>query len=171
VNVVDTTAPLIVLNGDASITHEAGTAYLDDNASWSDAVDGSGNIIGFGDVNASDPGVYLLSYDYTDAAGNVAQTVTRTVNVVDTTAPLIVLNGDANITHELGFAYLDANASWSDAVDGSGMIVWTGEVNASQPGVYMLSYNYTDAAGNVAQTVIRQIEVVNLAPVDLYVIG
>jgi hypothetical protein len=33
-------------------------AYLDDNASWSDAVDGSGNIIGSGEVNASDPGVY-----------------------------------------------------------------------------------------------------------------
>ena len=29
------------------------------------------------------PGVYVLSYDYTDAAGNAAQTVIRTVHVVD----------------------------------------------------------------------------------------
>jgi ABC-type uncharacterized transport system auxiliary subunit len=123
VHVVDTTAPLIALNGDANITHEAGFAYLDGNASWSDAVDGSGIIIGTGEVNASAPGVYMLSYNYTDAAGNVAQTVTRTVHVVDTTAPLIVLNGDASITHEAGTAYLDDNASWSDAVDGSGNII------------------------------------------------
>jgi hypothetical protein len=171
VHVVDTTAPLLTLNGDASITHEAGFAYLDGNASWSDAVDGSGIIIGTGEVNASAPGVYMLSYSYTDTAGNVAQTVTRTVHVVDTTAPLLTLNGDANITHEAGFAYLDGNASWSDAVDGSGIIPGFGEVNASAPGVYTLSYNYTDAAGNVAQTVTRQLEVINLAPVDLYVMG
>jgi hypothetical protein len=171
VQVVDTTAPLLTLNGDANITHEAGFAYLDGNASWSDAVDGSGIIIGTGEVNASAPGVYMLSYSYTDTAGNVAQTVTRTVHVVDTTAPLLTLNGDANITHEAGFAYLDGNASWSDAVDGSGIIPGFGEVNASAPGVYTLSYNYTDAAGNVAQTVTRQLEVINLAPVDLYVMG
>ena len=113
--------------------------------------------------------MYLLSYDYTDAAGNVAQIVTRAVNVVDTTAPVITINGDANITHVAGITYSDDNASWSDAVDGSGNIIGFGEVNASDPGVYLLSYDYTDAAGNVAQTVIRQIEVVNLPPVDLYV--
>ena len=69
------------------------------------------------------PGVYVLSYDYTDAAGNAAQTVIRTIEVVDTTVPVIILNGDANITHEAGNPYLDANASWTDAVDGSGTIL------------------------------------------------
>ena len=55
-------------------------------------------------------------------AGNVAQTVTRTVNVVDTIAPVIALNGDANITHKAGFVYVDANASfrriWLTEADG-----------------------------------------------------
>jgi enamine deaminase RidA (YjgF/YER057c/UK114 family) len=161
VNVVDTTAPLIILNGEANITHEGGIAYLDANTSWSDAVDGSGVVYASGQVNVSAPGVYVLSYDYTDAAGNVAQTVTRTVNVVDTTAPLIVLNGEANITLEAGFAYLDANASWSDAVDGSGVVYASGQVNASAPGVYVLSYDYTDAAGNVAQAITRTVNVVD----------
>jgi hypothetical protein len=167
VNMVDSTAPVIVLNGDANITHEAGFAYLDLNASWSDAVDGSGVVYASGEVDVSLPGVYVLSYDYTDAAGNVAQTVTRTVNMVDTTVPVIVLNGEANITHEAGFAYLDLNASWSDAVDGGGVVYASGEVDASVPGVYVLSYDYTDAAGNVAQTVTRWVEVINLAPEDL----
>jgi hypothetical protein len=167
VDVVDTIVPIISLHGDANITHEAGTAYHDANASWSDAVDGPGVIVASGEVNASDPGTYVLSFHYTDAAGNAAQTVTRTVHVVDTTAPVISLYGESNITHEAGTAYIDANASWSDVVDGSGVIVASGEVNASVPGIYILSYNYTDAAGNSAQTVTRWVEVINLAPEDL----
>ena len=164
--VVDTTAPIISLNGDGNITHEAGTPYIDANASWSDAVDGFGVIVASGEVNASEPGTYVLSFNYTDAAGNAAQTVTRTVLVVDTTAPIISLNGDGNITHEAGVAYIDANASWSDAADGSGVILASGEVNASVPGTYVLSFNYTDAAGNGAQTVTRTVHVVDTtAPV------
>ena len=131
VNVVDTTAPVIILNGDANITHEAGSVYVDANASWTDAVDGSGALVATGEVKRTSLVAYTLSYNYTDEAGNAAQTVTRTVNVVDTTAPLITLNGDANITHEAGFLYVDANASWTDAVDGNGLLVATGEVNAS----------------------------------------
>ena len=134
---VDTTAPIISLHGDSNITHEAGNPYLDANASWSDAVDGTGVIVASGEVNAS-PGTYVLSYNYTDGAGNEAQTVTRTVVVVDTTAPVISLHGDSNITHEAGNPYLDLNASWSDAVDGAGVIIASGEVNASMPGVYLL---------------------------------
>jgi hypothetical protein len=62
---------------------------------------------------------------------------------------------------------VDANASWSDAVDGSGTLVATGGVNASVPGTYELAYHYTDEAGNEADTVIRKVHVINLAPHDL----
>ena len=126
---VDDSAPLIILNGNSNITHEAGDLYVDTNASWTDAVDGSGTLVAAGQVNVSTPGTYILSYNFTDEAGNPAQTVTRTVNVVDTTAPVITLNGGANIIHEAGDFYVDANASWTDAVDGSGILVATGEVN------------------------------------------
>ena len=103
----------------------------------------------------------MLSFNYTDAAGNAAETVTRTVQVVDSTAPVISLLGDANITHEAGNPYLDANASWTDAVDGSGTILASGQVNAGTPGSYVLSFNYTDAAGNAAETVTRTVQVVD----------
>ena len=49
----------------------------------------SGVLVSIGEVNASKLGTYTLSYSYTDAANNVAQSVTRTVSVVDTTAPII----------------------------------------------------------------------------------
>ncbi len=155
-----------------NVTHDRpvdylGNIYVDANASWTDAVDGSGVLVAAGEVNASKPGSYTLSYNFTDAAGNAAQAVTRTVNVVDTTAPVITLNGDANVTHEAGFVYVDANASWTDAVDGSGTVVGIGEVNTNVPGVYELFYDYTDEAGNDAETLIRKVNVINLAPHDL----
>ena len=37
---------------------------------------------------------------------------------------------------------------WTDIVDGTGDVVATGEVNVQVPGSYVLSYNFTDAAGN-----------------------
>ena len=77
---------MISLNGDVSVTHEAGQLYLDENATWSDHVDGSGSITATGIVDIDTPGSYVLSYNYTDTSGNAASTVTRTVTVVDTTA-------------------------------------------------------------------------------------
>ncbi|MDP1884334.1 MAG: hypothetical protein Q8L10_03105, partial [Candidatus Moranbacteria bacterium] len=52
--------------------------------------DGTGSATVGGDiVNANTVGTYIVTYDYTDAAGNPAIQVTRTVNVVDTVAPVI----------------------------------------------------------------------------------
>ena len=47
-------------------------------------------------------GYHTLSYDYTDVAGNAAQTVLRTVNVVDTTAPVISIVGQSSVNHPVG---------------------------------------------------------------------
>ena len=43
-----------------------------------------------------------ITFDYTDTAGNIAATVTRTVVVEDSSAPIITLIGDTNVTHEAG---------------------------------------------------------------------
>ena len=90
---------------------------------------------------------------------------------VDDTAPNITLNGDANLSHVAGYPYIDPNATWTDEVDGNGTVQAIGEVNASTPGFYLLSYNFTDGAGNVADTVLREVEVINLPPDDLYVVN
>ena len=115
---VDTTAPVLTIIGDGNITHEAGQLYTDANASWSDHVDDSGLVSASGSVDVNTTGSYVLSYNYTDSNGNAASTVTRTVIVVDTTAPVLTIISDENITHEAGQLYTDANASWSDHVDG-----------------------------------------------------
>ena len=74
------------------MTHEAATPFTDTGATASDSVDGdiTGSIVFGGSVDVNAPGSYVLTYDVSDAAGNVATQVTRTVNVQDTTAPVIV---------------------------------------------------------------------------------
>ena len=86
---------------------------------------------------------------------------------VDDTAPVITLNGDANITHEAGSEYIDAGAVWTDAVDGTGQAQVSGEVNASKPGTYFLTYTHSDVAGNSAIPATRKVVVVNIAPQNL----
>ena len=68
-------------------------------------------------VNTSVPGVYTIAYGVIDAAGNEAETVTRTVTVVDTTAPVITIAGESTVTVEAGNTYTDAGASASDSLD------------------------------------------------------
>ena len=90
------------------------------------------------------PGTYTLTFDYTDSNGNAATTVTRTVIVEDTSAPIITLIGDTNVTHEAGSDYTDLGATWSDAVDGNGTLTGVGEVDDQVPGTYTLTFDYTD---------------------------
>ena len=60
-----------------------------------------------------------MTYDYTDVAGNPATQVTRTVNVVDTTPPVITLVGSTSETVEVNTSYIDAGGSALDVYDGN----------------------------------------------------
>ena len=172
VTVVDTKVPLISLNGDDFITLEAGEEYTDENAAWSDIVDGSGVVVAEGEVDITSLGTYVLNYNYTDQAGNVADKVIRTINVVDTTAPVISLNGSSIISHEAGSEYLDEYAIWTDLINGTGVVTASGQhqVNVHVLGEYKLFYNITDSNGNIAEEVSRTVQVVDTtAPLILLV--
>jgi len=58
-------------------------------------------------------GPFTITYNVSDGAGNPAVEVTRTVNVVDTTPPVISLLGSANVSIEVGSVYADAGATAS----------------------------------------------------------
>ena len=107
-------------------------------------------------------GTYIIEYNYTDTAGNTGTTVTRTVNVVDTTAPVVTVNGATGVTIERLSSYIESGASWIDAIDGTGSIPapTSGSVNTGVVGVYVLEYSYTDAQGNTG-TAIRTVTVVD----------
>jgi hypothetical protein len=77
----DTTRPVIELEGATSVSVAWGGSYNDSGASVLDNVDASRTIFGIGSVNTSKPGVYTITFDATDAAGNAATQVVRTVTV------------------------------------------------------------------------------------------
>jgi hypothetical protein len=84
-DVVDTTPPVITLDGSATMTIELYTPWVEPGYTASDNNDGdiSNNVVITGIVDVSNVGVYTLYYDVSDNAGNEAVTVTRTVNVAE----------------------------------------------------------------------------------------
>ena len=171
IEVVDTTPPVISLIGDQNVTHLASTTYIDQGAKWNDIVDGNGSADANGTVDHNTPGIYQITYSATDTAGNEAEPVVRTIQVVDSQAPVITLIGDSNITHEAGPEYVDAGAKWNDSVDGNGTADANGTVNSQVPGIYQITYTYTDSSGNPAVPVTRTIEVVDTTPPVISLIG
>ena len=88
--------------------------------------------------------------------GTASTTDTFVLTVVDTVAPVITLTGSASVSHELGTTYTDAGAT----SDGGETVTTTGTVSVNTAGTYTLTYSASDAAGNVATSVIRTVTVV-----------
>lgn len=80
---------------------------------------------------------------------------------VDTTPPVLTLLGEANMNLNLGDNYLEAGATALDETDGdlTANIVINGLVDTTTVGNYVLSYNVTDAAGNSAVPLTRNVSV------------
>ncbi len=164
--IIDMTPPVITLNGEIEMTINAGEVFEDPGAVAEDAVDGdlTDNIDISDIVDTSTPGIYQITYDVSDAAGNSAETKTRAVTVVDATKPSITLNGDTTINLIIGGAYEELGATANDNVDGdiSSKIVISGAVDASVIGTYAIAYNVSDAAGNQAKEAVRTVIVSEL---------
>jgi hypothetical protein len=145
----DTTAPVITVIGDNPLALTVGATFNDLGATALDAVDGNVAVSATGSVNTAVPGSYTITYSAADAAGNTA-TATRTVNVVDITAPVITVSGDNPLYLPVGATFNEPGVSASDAIDGSVTVSTTGSVNTAARGTYILTYSATDAAGNIA---------------------
>ena len=166
VNVVDTTPPVITLTGADPQTIEGGDPYVELGASATDTVDGdlsAALVIDAAAVDTGTVGAYLVSYDVSDAAGNAAAQVNRTVNVVDTTPPVITLLGDNPLTVSLNGTFSDPGVTALDAVDGdiSGLVTVGGDtVDTLVAGTYVVTYDVSDSEGNAAVQVSRTVTVV-----------
>jgi beta-glucanase (GH16 family)/spore coat protein CotH len=83
--------------------------------------------------------------------------ITERVLPVDTTAPVITLTGDAEITVSLGGAYTELGAT----TDTGESVSVSGSVNTNSEGTYALIYSSIDESGNQADTVTRSVLVVD----------
>jgi len=83
----DTIKPVIHLNGNSTVQLTVGDVYVDAGATADDNRDGNlGTITPSGSVDTSRAGVYTLTYEVSDKAGNTT-TVTRTVVVAPAATP------------------------------------------------------------------------------------
>ncbi len=144
----DTTAPIITLVGSTPVTVEAGSTYTDAGATATDTIDGTltNSIVKTGlPVNTLVLGAHTITYTVSDAAGNVATAVTRTVNVQDTTAP-------TNPTNVTSSSHTSASSS-DPTID----MAWTAAGSApgatdGASGVDGYSYNFSHGATDVPDT-------------------
>ena len=138
----DTTAPVITMIGQQSVSLDAGDAYSDAGATCADDRDGSIPPAADSNVDPSSPGTYRVTYSCADAAGNQAAAVTRTVVVglpPDTTGgettaysvdPSLIqtVQGYAAETH-YGTEHVDR---WNRVLDAFGVINHTSSMTAAQ---------------------------------------
>ena len=99
---LDTTIPVIVLNGLTLLTIERAGGYLEIGATASDNLDGNvtAKIVTVNLVDADTVGIYTVTFDVDDAVGNSAVQVTRTVIVQDTIGPGVsILNQPASVNN------------------------------------------------------------------------
>ncbi|TYB77235.1 immunoglobulin-like domain-containing protein, partial [Bizionia myxarmorum] len=177
VTVQDTTDPTITLNGAATITVEACGTYTELGVTANDPCFGdiSGSIvIDASAVNTAVVGTYTVTYNVTDAKGNPAAQITRDVEVEDTSAPTITLLGANPQIIEACGTYTELGATANDPCFGdiSGSIVIDASaVNTAVVGTYVVTYNVTDAEGNPAAQVTRNVEVEDTSAPTITLLG
>ncbi|MGC8844308.1 MAG: immunoglobulin-like domain-containing protein [Candidatus Hydrogenedens sp.] len=159
VNVSDNLPPTVTIVGANPLTVQCGSVFTDPGATATDACDGNLTVNKTGIVNTNQVGSYQITYTATDRAGKIGQAI-RTVNVVDTQAPTVTLNGASEITHECGLNFVDPGATAEDVCSGILDVIVSGYVYDNQVGDYTLTYTAVDNANNSASKT-RTIHVVD----------
>ncbi|MEA3496557.1 MAG: DUF5011 domain-containing protein, partial [Bacteroidota bacterium] len=177
----DTTLPQVSLKGYSIVTIEVHNQFNDEWVDVSDNYCDSADIIVSvrGSVDTEKLGSYSLYYDVTDCNGNGVVTVSRTVNVVDTTAPVITYNyndGDT-ITVEVFDRFELPNLQITDNYDEGLNALETGSFITTFPsreattlGVYDAVYTVTDASFNT-ESITLYIKVVDTEKPIITLIG
>ncbi|WAC01142.1 DUF5011 domain-containing protein [Lacinutrix neustonica] len=123
----DTTAPVITLIGNGTINLLVGDTYNEQGATATDNVDGNitSSIVITGNVDTSVAGTYTITYNVSDAAGNAATPVIRTINV--TQVSYGCTSGITSFPYNQGFesGIGDWTQSTTDTID------WTVNANGT----------------------------------------
>ncbi len=119
-------------------------------------------------------GVYNFSYSkegyntgYLEIRINGTDNKSANMTIYDITPPVITLNGSNIEIIDINSTYIDAGAAAFDVADGdiTARIITYNPVNTSISGIYNVTYNVADYAGNNATQVIRT---VNVLPMSTY---
>ena len=168
VHVVETKADLQVTDTDLIAGPKTPAWQAQDNfASVKDADGNPGTLADVkvvGQVESTTPNVYTVTYQYTDAAGNTFNK-TATITVKASQADLKAKNSSLTAGENVDWSAAD---NLDSALDATGQpvdlkaIQVDGDVDTAIPGIYPVTYHYTDAAGNIF-TATAQVTVVAAA--------
>ena len=177
--VEDNAAPDVTLNGDNPMYVEIATTFTDPGVQVVDNYWPANKVSTFttGLVNINKAGTYKIDYKVTDYSNN-SQTVSRTVVVWDSTAPVIVALGGDVIQLEVHSLFIDPGLDIIDnslsgfTVDRWGSFLTTfANETPDQLGNYIIFYQVTDASGNVSEILGRVIKVVDTHAPELTLLG
>ena len=140
-----------------------------------DTLDGDlvDKVILSGIVDSSTPGVYEISFNVSDYAGNKAVKKIRKVTVRDTSGPVIELLGDGVVSQEAGFVYVEPGYTANEIVDGdiTSLVEVEGDVDIKKIGSYVLTFQVNDIAGNVSNVKSRTVVVADTQPPTISIEG
>ena len=143
--------PVIALQGLETMSVQAGSVWSEPGVSATDPENGNPMQVTIGGdvVNTAVLGVYTITYTAVTAAGDIAETKTRYVTVIDTTSPVLTIG--SNISLVLGDTWAGETAgvhySALDNLDGdltSAIVVtgWNGDT--STVGTFTRTYTVQD---------------------------
>ncbi len=166
VTVEDNIDPDVTLIGEQTLYHELGDAYLDLGIECVDNGLDECIIEVLGTVDSNTLGTYVITYNVTDSADNLV-TLTRSVIVEDTTAPVVILESSVDTIYS-DSVYTDEGVI---AIDLQAVTISvSGTVDETVVGVYQIIYTVTDASDN--ETIVKRVvTVVNPIPLVVFEIG
>ena len=155
VYVRDLTPPVGVLLGKHKDTVAVGTTYNDPGVSMSDNYDTALTLKVTSTLNTNVLGTYRITYKVIDASGNRGSTLIRTVVVVDTIAPRIIVPGGSDTIVVEVYQKFDLDVVVTDNYYAALSPTVEGEFYKRFPdsiptklGVYALVYTVSDSSGN-----------------------
>ena len=163
--VADTTPPRVTIAGGVTlVTLEAGSTFTPPTVTASDTVDGAITTITRtpASIDTRRVGDVTVTFSARDAAGNVGS-ASLTLRIVDTTPPVLFLNGPASVDQRIDTPYVDSGAYATDNADSTATlqprITATSTVVVSREGDYTVTYNVQDLSGNTAASIARNVHV------------
>ena len=168
----DLTPPVITLSGLVTEDIEVGTPWVEAGYKSIDLVDGdiTSQVSRTAAPDENTVGTYLVTYTSTDAAGNTT-TVSRTINIVDTTVPTIELEGLDTVYVQIFTGFNDDGTTESDNYDPTIKADVTSNVDTANLGTYSVDYCVTDANGNGPVCVNRTVIVIDTIYPEVTLLG
>lgn len=142
--------PTLILNGNISMNLELDSEFVEPGylAQDIDGNDITSLVVIKNNVNNNYLGTYTVEYRV--KSNNLTRIKRRTVNVVDTTSPALIVPGDTTISVSDNAYDLMVGVSATDA-SGVKFIKTVGSINFGQTGTYEITYIAVDNSDNVVK--------------------